>query len=80
MQMAERPLGRNLRMTENNMEINHNGNMKKELKQYKKRKKTMADGLKPAVLILTLTTSCHNTWHSHLPSKANNNTEGYPVN
>ena len=55
MQMAERPLGRNLRTTKNNMEINNNGNMKKELKQCKERKKSIADGIKPTALLLSRT-------------------------
>lgn len=47
MQMVERPLGRNLRMTEHNVGLKNNGSVKKEVKQWKKRKKNIPNGKNP---------------------------------
>lgn len=47
MQMAERPMGRKVRMTQNNMGIKSNGTKGgKNLKQCKKRQEHNPDGIK----------------------------------
>lgn len=46
MQMAERPLGRKVRMTQNNMGIKSNGTKEENLKQCKKRQEHNPDGIK----------------------------------
>lgn len=64
MQMAERPLGGKVRMTQNNMGIKSYGTKEKNLKQCKKRQEHNPDGIKAPGALSNVYSK---TKHSHLP-------------